>query len=582
MSHSSLITTMTFDSIVLAAVAAELNSKLVGGRMDGIHQPLPLDVVLAIRNKGANHMLLVSADARSPRIHLTSIKRPNPKTPPNFCMLLRKHLGGSTFAGAEQVDFDRILHLNFAAYDGERLSLVVEIMGKHSNIILINNVNRILGAVKPIGRQKSRYREVLPGRQYISPPSQNRLSPLDVTRNEFDNLLADTFSAIEGLEAGEIASWLTKTFTGVSPFAARELAARSEGELHRLGDEFEKLFEDVRSDKFSPVLITDDVGRSVGFYPFPTFQHPASNQHERASISTVADMYYASTLPRQAFEQAKEDFIGRIRKQLEARQHTRESIQQGIAECNEAERFKQIGELILSQVASIPEGADSVELVDYYDPSGAAITVKLDPRLGGPENAEAYFRKYRKAVSGAEALRDRLTGTNVGIKLLQKVLDSAGSITLQGQIQALTEVLASHGIEVRRQEKAAVEKRKAEFHGHKVARVVSNGWEILVGQNSEANDYLLAKVARPTDFWLHVKASPSAHVIIRTNGKPDAVPKSVLHAAAELAAQHSDSKHSSLVPVDYTLRKFVRKPKGSSPGKALYQNERTIFVAPRP
>ena len=570
---------MTFDSIVLAAVAAELNSLLVGGRVDGIHQPSPLDVVLTIRSGGSNYSLLISADAQSPRIHLTSIKRPNPKTPPNFCTLLRKYLEGSRFAGAEQVDFDRILHIEFVAYDGERLNLVVEIMGKHSNIILISSVGRILGAVKPIGRQKNRYREILPGRQYVPPPTQNRLNPLNVSRNEFDNLLADTS---QGVQPNEIALWLLKTFTGVSPFAARELVAGSEDDIRRVGDEFERFFQGIRSGRFSPVLITDDSGRSTGFYAFPSLQHPASNQHERASISAVADMYYASALPRRAFEQAKEGFISRVRKELKAREHARESIRGEIAECEQAERLKRIGELILSQIASIPEGADSVQLVDYYDPNGATITVELNPQLGGPENAEAYFKKYRKAVSGAVALRDRLAEINAEIKLLQKVLDSADSITSEEQIQSLTDVLASHSIQIRKQEQAAAEKRRAEFNGHKVARVISDGWEILVGQNSEANDYLLTKVARPTDFWVHVKASPSAHVIVRTNGKPEAVPKSVLHAAAELAARHSDSKHSSLVPVDYTLRKYVRKPKGSPPGKALYQNERTIFVTPKP
>jgi len=561
-----------------------LNSRLIGGRVDGIHQPSPLDVVLTIRSGGSNYSLLISADAQSPRIHLTSIKRPNPKTPPNFCMLLRKYLEGSRFAGVEQVDFDRILHIEFVAYDGERLNLVVEIMGKHSNVILVNGVGRILGAVKPVGRQKNRYREILPGRQYVSPPSQDKLSPMDVTRKQFDSLLADTFRPAEGVEVGEIASWLARTFTGVGPFAARELAAGSEDDLRRLGDEFEGLFRDIRSGKFSPVLITDAGGRSIGFYAFPSLQHPASNQHERASISAAADMYYASALPRQAFEQAKGSFISRVRKELEARKHTWESIQEGIAECDGAERLKQIGELILSQVASIPEGADSVELVDYYDPNGATVAVKLNPQLRGPENAEAYFRKYRKAVSGAKALRDSpwRTETNAEIKLLQKVLDSADAITSEEQIQSLADVLASQGIQIRRQEQVAVKERKAEFDGHKVARVISDGWEILVGRNSEANDYLLTRVARPTDFWVHVKASPSAHVIIRTNGKPEAVPKSVLHAAAELAARHSDSRHSSLVPVDYTLRKYVRKPKGSPAGKALYQNEKTIFVTPKP
>lgn len=572
---------MTFDSVILAAVADELNRKLINGRLDKIHQPAPLDVVLTIRNNAANYSLLISADAESPRIHLTSTKRPNPKTPPNFCMVLRKYLKGARLVGAEQVDFDRILRLPFIAYDGERLTLVVEIMGKHSNIILINNVGRILSAVKPIGRSKSRYREILPGRQYVSPPSQGKANPLGVTREEFDGMLADTFAGTADLAAAEVTSWLSKTFTGLSPFAARELVARTEADRRRLGAEFAEFFGTIRSGNFCPVFITDDAGQSIGFYAFRSVQHPASNQHERPSLSTVADMYYTSVLPKQAFEQATERFISLVRKALKARESAVQTITEGIAECEGAERFKQIGELILSQVALIPEGADSAELVDYYDPNGPTIKVELDAQLNPAENAEAYFRKYQKAVSGAEALRDRLSETNAEIKLLRKVLDSAGSIASQEQIQHLLEVLEARGIRIRKPEGPG-KKKHSEFEGRKISRVTSDGWEILVGQNGEANDYLLTRVARPTDIWVHVKAAPSAHVIIRTNGKPEAVPKSVLHAAAELAAKHSDSKHSSLVPVDHTLRKHVRKPKGSPPGKALYQNEKTIFITPSP
>ena len=571
---------MTFDSIVMAAVADELNRTLADGRVDKVHQPEPLDVVLTIRNQGANYSLLISADARSPRIHLTSTRRPNPKTPPNFCMLLRKYLEGARFASAEQVDFDRILRLNLAAYDGERFTLVVEIMGKHSNCILVNDAGRILGSVKLIGSRKSRYREILPGRQYISPPSQNKANPLNVTKQEFDDLLADTFTGAASVGAEKLASWLAKTFTGVSPFAARELAVKSEDDPRRLASEFVQFFENVRACRFSPVLITDDAGTSIGFYAFPSLQHAASNQHERPSISTVADMYYTSALPRQAFEHAKEGFISRVQREVEARERAVASIQEQIAECKDAERFKRIGELILSQIASVPEGADSAELADYYDPDGGTLKVELDPQLSASQNAEAYFAKYHKAVSGSEALGDRLSETKAAIRLLRKILDSADSITSEEQAQKLLDVLASQGIRIRKREEPGVGKRKHEFEGHRISRVVSSGWEILVGQNSEANDYLLTRVAKPTDLWVHVKAAPSAHVIIRTNGKPEAVPKSVLHAAAELAAKHSDSKHSSLVPVDYTLRKYVRKPKGSPAGKALYQNEKTLFITP--
>ncbi|MDI6827660.1 MAG: NFACT family protein, partial [Armatimonadota bacterium] len=336
---------MTFDSVILAAIAAELNKTLVNGRVSAVHQPEPLDIVLTIRNSGANYSLLISAEAESPRIHLTSIRRPNPKTPPNFCMLLRKRLEGSHFIEAEQVDFDRILRLKFTAYDGERLTLIIEIMGKHSNIILVNDAARIIGAIKPIGRQKSRYREVLPGRQYVPPPPQNKINPLSITKEEFVRLFKDTFSS-DANDQTEIANWLSKNFTGISPFAARELAMRSRGgDASRIADVFVDFFTQLKHSDFIPVIITDNAGHTIGFYPFPSVQHPAANQHERQTTNVVADIYYTSALPRIAFERAKENLISNLQKEIESRRHAIASIQKNIAECEDADRLKQIGDL---------------------------------------------------------------------------------------------------------------------------------------------------------------------------------------------------------------------------------------------
>jgi len=563
---------MTFDSIILAAVAEELNKKLTGGRVREIYQPSALDIVLTIRHEGANYTLLASADAQWPRVYLTTHRRPNPKTPANFCMLLRKHLEGSRFVGVEQVNFDRILHIDFEAYDGERLTLIIEIMGKHSNVVLVNQARRILGAVKPIGRSKNRYREILPGKQYTYPPSQHKINPLTVTREQFDSRMAETF------KGDDVVSWLVKTFCGISPFAASEIVQRASLGSYDLSEVFEELFADIRTGNFLPVLITDDAGHTVGYYAFPSVQYPESNQHERTSISAVAEMYYATAIPRHSFEQAKQTFVGQLRKELKAREQAITSIKESLEECKNAERFKQVGELILAQLSSIPKEAETVELTDYYHPETPSIFVELDPHLTAAENAEAYFRKYQKLTSGAEALRDRLHEIGTEIQVLKKVMLSADSVTSLEQIESLASTLENYAIRLRKQEQVSAEKHRAEFEGHRIAKIDSNGWEILVGQDSDANDYLLTRVARPMDYWVHVKASPSAHVIIRTNGRPERVPQSVLMEAAELAVRNSDSKHSSLVPVDYTLRKYVRKPKGAPPGKVLYQNEKTVFV----
>lgn len=568
---------MIYDSVILAAVASELKKRLANGRIDKIHQPTPLELVLGIRAGGANWSLLISADARFPRIHLTSVKRENPKTPPNFVMLLRKHLEGARLTGIEQVDFDRILHIEFSAFDGETMTLIVEIMGKHSNVVLVSGTGRILGAIKPVGRSKNRYREILPGREYVAPPSQNKANPLSTDNEHFVRLLADTFSQDE-----DMTKWLTKTFTGISPFVAREIVSgvSDQSDVPEVSDRFCAFFDAVRKEAWEPVIITDDQGRTVGFYPFPSAQYPVENQHARQSVNTAADVFYTTAVPKEEFKHSKESVVAGLRRELQSKEHTQALIEQNIAETTHPERFKQVGELILSQPNSVEDGASEATLVDYYDPNCAEITVPLDPTLNRTENAEAYFRKFHKATSGADALRDRLKETQAEIRMLKASLESAEKAESNQEVKELAEELKARGILVHPQQVEQEVKQKPQFDGHRIRQFDSNGWEILVGENSEANDYLVTRVARPNDIWLHAKAITSAHVVVRTNNKPDTVPHSVLHAAAEQAAKHSAAKHSSLVPVDYTLRKYVRKPKGAPAGKAIYTHEKTLYITP--
>ncbi|MHB0913960.1 MAG: Rqc2 family fibronectin-binding protein, partial [Armatimonadota bacterium] len=368
--------------------------------------------------------------------------------------------------------------------------------------------------------------------------------------------------APEGLSPDE----LVKAFTGISPFAANEIAEQG----------FEAVMRRVREADFEPVLLGDDAGRTIGFYPFPVAQHPAENQYPRDSVNLTADLYYGSALPRQALEQVRAELLGRLRREIEAREATVGEMESGIRESAGAERLKEIGELLLGQIHAVAPEASSATLIDWYG-EGGEIAVPLDPAKNAQENAEAYFRKYRKAVSGREALAERLPGAKEEIDALKAAQDAAEKAEAPEDVRKITASLTERGLLHR--QPTPTERAKPEFEGFKVHKTEREGFELLVGGNSEANEYLV-KIARPNDWWVHVKAAPSAHVIIRTKNKPDAVPRSVLYAAAELAAKSSDARHSSLVPVDYTLRKFVRKQKGGGPGKVLYERERTLYITP--
>lgn len=569
---------MTYDSVILAAIASELSIRLANGRTDSIHQPEPLDLVLGIRAGGRNQSLLISADARSPRVHLTATKRDNPKTPPNFVMLLRKHLEGSRLFSVEQVDFDRILHLKFRTFSDETLTLIIEIMGKHSNIILVNGERRILGAVKHVGKSRNRYREILPGRIYIPPPPQNKINPLETSGKDFADLFAAAFPSDSELSPQAVSRWLTATFTGVSPFVAKEILARS-AETN-LPYAFHGLFSSVADAAYDPVIITDDQRQTIGFYPFPSSQYPATNQHGRQTVNVVADIFYTTEVPKEELAHTRDAVVAALSHYIESKERTISVLQQSVAETHNAERLKQVGELLLAQPNAVEDGASEVTLTDYYDPSGTSVTVPLDPTLSRTENAEVYFQKYHKAVSGADALRDRLQETWDEIGMLWSFRDRAERSASGEEIRLLAEELDAKGLSVLPQQVQRTVKQKSAFEGYRIRVIESAGWEILVGENSMANDYLLTRVAKPNDIWVHAKAITSAHVVIRTNNKPEVVPPAVLHAAAEQAARHSAAKHSSLVPVDYTLRKYVRKPRGAAAGKAIYHKEKTIYITP--
>lgn len=572
---------MVFDSIILAAIADELNKTLLNGKITDIYQPTPLDVRLTIRNAGMNHNLLISADAENPRIHLTSIKSPNPPTPPDFCMLLRKYLKSARFKGADQQDLERILSLRFSTYDDQHFTLIVEIMGKYSNIILINDATRkILGVIKPISRSKNRYREILVGREYILPPVQNKANPFTTSAAEIHDMLIESFPDQSKIESDMLESWIVRTFAGISPFAAREIVCRAEGQLQRIPETFEHLIEDIKKRDFSPVIISDDTGKTIGFYPFHSAQYPESNQFERPYINSAADIFYASYIPKATVTSRKYALLKTVKREIESRERTIAFIQDSLNECRNADRYKQLGDMILAQSSNIDPGSNHALLIDYYSQEGAYIEVELNPKLTPAQNAELYFKKYQKAASSVESLRHRLESTQMEIEELRNIMTQLQETDSEDDVDEAEKQLTDMGLQIVKQEVGGKERKRPEFGGFRVAKHTIEGFEILVGMNSQANDYLITHVAKPNDIWVHTKAVPSAHVVIRTNGRPDSVPRQVIEYAADLAARTSDAKHSSLVPVDYTLRKYLRKPKGAPSGKVLYTHEKTIYITP--
>ncbi len=574
---------MIFDSLLLAAVRDEMGRTLVGGKIEKISQPDPLEIVLRFYHAGHKHSLLLSCDASHARAHLTVARRDNPPVPPPFCTVLRRCLDGAWLSDVSvPLGFgERVLHLHFKAVDGAPYTLIAELMGKHSNLIFVNGAGMILGAAKNIGRTLSRLRLVQPGLAYTPPPRQRgRHDPTAPLGMELGT---------ETLTPDAAEAWLLAHWLGVSPLLASEVIARA-GEVltpQTLHHALALLLTVVRVGDWSPRLWTDSAGKTLGAYPVPLLSIPQADQHPRDSISLALDQAALSVIGRETFEHARESLLAALRRTRKLREREASEMEQGLKNAARAEEYRQAGDLLLTNQSQIRRGQSLVSVPDYYAPPlpGGEPTMRfiaLDPALDVRENAERFYKRSRKADLSAMTLQERRAQALEEAALLslaeretEKAATSAEVAALRSSLaQSLTHENAPNTPD------AAPHQAPPDFEGHKIKRYQTvDGWEILVGENAASNDYLTTKLAAASDIWLHVRAATSAHGIIRAKNKPASVSHAALQQAAEMVAARSEVKHSSLIPVDYTLKKHVRKPRKSALGAVTYQNEKTLFVA---
>ncbi|MDH7600671.1 MAG: NFACT family protein [Armatimonadota bacterium] len=573
---------MTFDGLILAAVIHELNTLIVGGRVQQIRQHNATDITLELRVPGHTHLLYLSADARFPRIHLVSSSKPVPQQPPHFCMILRKHLEGTILREICQVGFDRIAQLRFARIGQPDRLLTAEIMGKHSNLILTGEDGKVIGAAKYVGASISRYRQILPGKNYAPPPHMTKIALIsEDAQDRIETALKHLASG--RVDAERVQKWLVDTFSGFGPFLASEVTVRCSKadaiDTDRLLEELLELRNIVLEGRFDPVLITSETGSAIMAYPIPTTQFPPEQQHSRSSINWALDTVYLSVIPRAELEDLRKTATTLLHQEIDFRQRSMESVERTVSESARAERYRQIGELILANIHTIEKGSTAAKLIDYFDPSMPEIEVELDEKLTPQQNAERYFRRYKKLRDAAASAQERRPRLAHELAELKEALDQVNSASTTQELESILDSLREQGLLKTQKQMIQPE---AEFEGHQVRRITTDdGWEILYGETAEANDYLTQKIAKPNDIWMHARSIKGAHVVVRTAGKSSGVPKSVIERAALIAALNSEARHSNLVPVDYTFRKYVRKPRGSPPGFVVYRNEKTVDVSPR-
>lgn len=560
---------MSFDSLTLHHITHELCQTLIGGTIRHIEQANPTTFNFKILNKTQTHWLTISAHSVLSRAHL--IQKPHPGQKQSyFADFMSTHLKQGTIVNIEQLGWDRILKITVQPVSDEHIqppykSIIAEFMGKHSNIILVDSSDdRILECLKHIDESMSRYREVLPGENYVLPPQQSKLDPLTIDKDKF----TEHFLSTE-------ATWKTlfHQIEGLSPTLAKEIITRSE--KTGLWDAFQQVTAYFNPEQIVPQLLVDD-DNSLAASPLPLHQFPNTSSQNYESMSEVLSAYYQAIMEKENITTLKHTLTQTLEKQNTLLKRKEIVLQKDLARAEKSDEYRICGELLLANLHKINRGQKQVEIQNYYSQEMETLTISLNPELTPSDNAQAYFKKYSKAKRGYSQIQQRLAELDAELNVLKSFEGKLNSANTLDSLEKLRTDFVENGYLKIQERKSKQETREGPYRKY----ISSNGFHIYVGKNSQSNDLLLREIAKPRDMWLHAKQIHGSHVIIRNpENRPD-IPMPTLLQAAQLAAFFSKAHHSSYVPVDYTWARYVVKRKGNVAGYVHYTHEKTLYVEP--
>lgn len=556
---------MSFDGVFTHAMVNELSETLLSGRISKIHQPYENEIVLVIRSRGKNHRLLLSAHPSYARVQITQIDYQNPDNPPNFVMMLRKYLDGAILENIEQIENDRVIHFHFAKRnelgDLQNIILIVELMGRHSTIVLVNQeTGKILDAIKHIGSSQNTYRSLLPGVEYIAPPKQEVLNPFSSDKEKIFQRLSQTELEPKAIQ---------HQFQGIGFDTAQELTKRlleRPNEKMVVWDEFfssiikhpvPTFYETTNKDFFTPIV-------------YQVFSEQASAVTTYPTLSQLLDSYYHEKAEKDRAKQQGGELIRKIENELKRNKNKLKKREQTLKESENAENYRRDGELLTTFLTQVPRGAKEVVLPNYYE-EDRPIKIALDPALTPNQNAQKYFHRYQKLKNAVKLIGEQIQEAKDEIQYLESVLSQL-EIASPMDIEAIKEELTAEGYLKKKTQKKQKKKKPSQPDQY----FSSDGTLILVGKNNLQNDQLTMKTAKKTDYWLHAKNIPGSHVIIKSDQPSD----ETITEAAELAAYFSKYRYSAQVPVDLVQVKHIRKPNGAKPGYVIYENQKTVIVTP--
>lgn len=571
---------MAFDGITIANIVSELNRTITGGKINKIAQPENDELLITVKNQKTQYRLFISASASLPLIYLTGSNKPSPLTAPNFCMLLRKHIGSGKILSVTQPGLERIIqikleHLNEMG-DLCRKYLMIEIMGKHSNIIFCDEDFVIIDSIKHVSSHMSSVREVLPGRDYFIPQTQEKQNPLTVSYEEFlEKVLQRPCSVSKALYL---------SLTGISPLIGEELCARasidgglptdslSDIEKVHLYHTFSRMMEDVSSSNFSPGIIYRD-SEPVEYASFPLSMYGDLKRVTYDSISEMLESYYAEknivTKMRQKSAQLRrvvQSALERSSKKLILQKKQQKDT-------DKKDKYRIYGELINTYGYNLEPEQKSFEALNYY--TNEMITVPLDPALTPSENAKKYFERYSKLKRTQEALSVLIKETCEELEHLESISMALDMAMSEDDLAQLRDELAEYGY-IRRKNTDGRRKKKNQFQP--LHYVSSDGFHIYIGKNNFQNDELTFKFASGNDWWFHAKGQPGSHVIVKTEGEE--LPDRTFEEAGRLAAYYSKGRSAPKVEIDYTQKKNIKKPRGGKPGFVVYYTNYSLLIDP--
>ncbi|WP_066289271.1 Rqc2 family fibronectin-binding protein [Bacillus sp. FJAT-29937] len=559
---------MSFDGLFTRAMTEELTRELKGGRINKIHQPYKNEIILVVRANGKNHKLLLSAHPSYARVQLTNETHENPAEPPMFCMLLRKHLEGYFLEDIKQVELDRIIIFEVKGRneigDTSYKQLIVEIMGRHSNITLVDKTrNMILDSIKHVSFAVNSHRAILPGHEYILPPSQNKLNPFQADETEVLRQL--------DFNSGKLDKQLVSSFAGISPLFAKEVIFQA-GLANRttLPKTFLALLQKVKAQQLQPAITMSEAKESYYLFPLTYLQGTA---REFQSLSEMLDRYYFGKADRDRVKQQAHDLERFILNEKEKNEKKIDKLLATLKEAENADIHQLYGELVTANIFAIQKGMKEIEVINYYDENGATVTIPLEPQKTPSENAQKYFTKYQKAKNAISIVKEQIEIARKEQAYFEALLQQVESASPKDIEEIREELIEGHYIKDKQKRKnKKVQNAKPVLDRY----ISSDGTEILVGKNNKQNDYLTNKLAGRDEIWLHTKDIPGSHVVIRSK---EPMEQTILEAAS-LAAYFSKARNSSSVPVDFTQIRHVKKPSGAKPGFVIYDNQQTIYVTP--